>query len=232
MARPLGEKARGPFVGRSVTRIEDRPLVRGQGRFAADVSFAHQLHMRVVRSAQANGRIVAIDCAAARATAGVVAVWTAQDVADIPPIDFRLTRIEGLEPYRQPILARDRVRYVGEPIAVVFATDPYTAEDAADLVTVEVEDLPAVTNANAAPVEFSADHSSEAAVVRKGYGDVAGAFAAAHASIALELKIGRHSGVPLETRGAIAHYDPGRDVIDLYGAAQVPHWNRDALARS
>ena len=80
--------------------------------------------------------------AAARAAPGVVAVWTAADVADIPPIDFRLTRIEGLDPYRQPILAGDRVRYVGEPVAVVFATDPYAAEDAADLVTVEIEALP------------------------------------------------------------------------------------------
>src|ERR1700686_2747711 len=98
------------FVGRSLPRLEDPPLVAGQGRFAADISFAHQLHMRVVRSAQAHGRITSIDIAAARAADGVAAGWTAADVADIPPIDFRLTRIEGLEPYRQPILARDRVR--------------------------------------------------------------------------------------------------------------------------
>ena len=219
-----------PFVGRSVPRLEDAPLVVGQGRFAADISFAHQAHMRVVRAARAHGRVVAIDCAAARLP-GVIAIWTAADVADIPPIDFRLTRIEGLEPYRQPILARDRVRYVGEPIAVVFAIDPYTAEDAADLVAVGIEDLPEVMTADAAPVEFSAGHSTEAAVVRKGYGDVAAASAAAHAIVALELKIGRHSGVPLETRGAIACYDPARDVLELYGAAKVPHWNRDALAR-
>ena len=221
----------GPFVGRSVPRLEDGPLVRGQGRFAADISFAHQLHMRVVRSAHAHGRIIAIDCTAARESAGVIGIWTAAEVADIPPIDFRLTRIEGLEPYRQPILARDRVRYVGEPVAAVFASDPYAAEDAADMVAVEIEDLPAVMTADAAPVEFSAGHSTEAAVVRKGYGDVAAAFAAAHATVALELKIGRHSGVPLETRGAIARYDPARDVLELYGAAKVPHWNRDALAR-
>ena len=157
--------------------------------------------------------------------------WTAADVADIPPIDFRLTRIEGLEPYRQPILARDRVRYVGEPVAVVFATDPYIAEDAADPVTVQIEDLPDVMTAAAAPVEFSAGQSSEAAVVRKGYGDVASAFGAAHSVMTLELKIGRHSGVPLETRGGIARYDPARDVLELYGAAKVLHWNRDALAR-
>jgi aerobic carbon-monoxide dehydrogenase large subunit len=219
------------FVGRSVPRLEDRPLVTGNGRFAADVSFAHQLHMRVVRSAHAHGRIVAVDTVAARAAAGVAAVWTGTDIASIPPIDFRLTRIEGLDPYRQPILAKDRVRYVGEPIAVVFATDPYLAEDAADLIGAEIETLPEITEADAPVGEFSAGHSTEPATVRKGYGDVAAAFAAAHAVVTLELKTGRHSGVPLETRGAIARYDTARDVLELYGAAKVPHWNRDSLAR-
>src|ERR1051325_10996537 len=125
----------GSYVGRSVPRLEDGPLVLGLGRFAADISFAHQIHMRVVRSAHPQGRIVAIETASARASGGVIAIWTAIDVADIPPIDFRLTRIEGLEPYRQPIIARHRVRYVGEPVAVVFASEPYAAEDAADLAT-------------------------------------------------------------------------------------------------
>jgi len=220
-----------PHVGRSLPRLEDRPLVTGQGRFAADVSFAHQLHMRVVRSAHAHGRIVAIDANAARAMPGVVAIWTAADVAAIPPIDFRLTRIEGLEPYRQPILACDRVRYVGEPVAVVFAADPYAAEDAAEAVTAEIEPLTELLAADAPPGEFAAGHSTEAEVVQKGYGDVAAAFAAAREVVALELKIGRHSGVPLETRGAIARYDRARNALELFGAAKVPHWNRDSLAR-
>jgi aerobic carbon-monoxide dehydrogenase large subunit len=220
-----------PYVGRSLPRLEDRPLVTGQGRFAADISFAHQLHMRVVRSAHAHGRIVAVNVDAACAMPGIAAIWTAADVAAIPLIDFRLTRIEGLEPYRQPILARDRVRYVGEPVAVVFAADPYAAEDAADAVAVEIEALLELLAADAAPGEFAAGHSTEAAIVRKGYGDVAAAFAAAHEIVALELKIGRHSGVPLETRGAIARYDAARNVLELFGAAKVPHWNRDTLAR-
>jgi carbon-monoxide dehydrogenase large subunit/6-hydroxypseudooxynicotine dehydrogenase subunit gamma len=217
------------FVGRSVTRLEDWPLVIGNGCFAADVSFAHQVHMRVVRSAHAHARILAIDASAARRAAGVVAVWTSADVAGIPPIDFRLTRIEGLDPYRQPILAKDRVRYVGEPVAVVFATDPYVAEDAADLVNVEFEELPALTAADAPPGSFEIGQSTEVAAVRKGYGDVETAFAAAHAVVALDLKIGRHSGVPMETRGAIARHVRG--ILELHGAAKVPHWNRDALAR-
>ena len=217
------------FVGRSVTRLEDRPLVTGNGRFAADVSFAHQLHMRVVRSPHAHARIRTIDTAAARNVPGVVAIWTTADVADIPPIDFRLTRIEGLDPYRQPILATDRVRYVGEPVAVVFATDPYIAEDAADLVTIEAEPLPALMDADAPPGAFDAGHSTEVALVRKSYGDVEMAFASAHAVVELDLTIGRHSGVPMETRGAIARV--ARGILELHGAAKVPHWNRDALAR-
>src|SRR5262249_51569404 len=124
------------FVGRSVTRLEDRPLVTGRGAFAADVAFPHMLHMRVVRSAHAHGRIISTETSAALKLPGVAAVGTSADVSEIPPIDFRLTRIEGLAPYRQPILARQRVRYVGEPVAAVFATDPYVAEDAADLVAV------------------------------------------------------------------------------------------------
>src|SRR6516162_8938382 len=135
------------FVGRSVTRLEDRPLVTGRGAFAADVAFPHMLHMRVVRSGHAHGRIMSIDAGAALKLAGVVAVWTSADVSEISPIDFRLTRIEGLAPYRQPILARQRVRYVGEPVAAVFATDPYVAEDAADLVAVAVEELPVILDA-------------------------------------------------------------------------------------
>jgi aerobic carbon-monoxide dehydrogenase large subunit len=217
------------YVGRSVPRLEDGPLVTGRGRFAADVSFAHQLHMRVVRSAHAHARIVAIDIQAARAAPGVVAVWTWGDVADVPPIDFRLTRIEGLDPYRQPILASDRVRYVGEPVAAVFATDAYLAEDAADLVIVEVEELPALLAADAPPGTFSGNHSSEVACVRKGFGDVDAAFALAHTVVSLDLAVGRHSGVPMETRGAIARQSRG--VLELHGAAKVPHWNRDTLAR-
>jgi carbon-monoxide dehydrogenase large subunit/6-hydroxypseudooxynicotine dehydrogenase subunit gamma len=218
-------------VGKSVPRLEDAPLVTGRGRFAGDIAFPHMVHMRVVRSSHAHGRIVSIDTAAARAAPGVVAVWTFADVADIPPIDFRLTRIEGLAAYRQTILATGRVRYVGDPVAAVFATDPYLAEDAADLVDVVVEELPVVLDAGAAPGEFDTGRSTEAAVVEKSYGDLATAFSAAHAVVELDLAIGRHSGVPIETRGAIGRYDAGRDVLELHGVAKVPHWNRDNIAR-
>jgi CO/xanthine dehydrogenase Mo-binding subunit len=218
-------------VGQRVRRHEDRPLVTGHGRFAADISFPHQLYMRVVRSPVAHGRLGQVDASAALAIEGVVAVWSAADTRDIPAIDFRLTRVEGLDPYRQPILATDRVRYVGEPVAVVFAEDPYLAEDAADVVSVDIEELPVCLDAAGALGEFAPGLMSEPAVVRKSYGDVEEAFRNAHAVVELELAIGRHSGVPLECRGAVARYDAARDVLELHGAAKVPHWNRDAIAR-
>ena len=140
------------FVGRSVPRLEDRPLVTGQrpvcGRrgLSAHAPYAggafglrawpHLSHRYAARRWRCR----------ASSRSGPSA-----DVADIPPIDFRLTRIEGLAPYRQPILARQRVRYVGEPVAAVFADDPYLAEDAADLVDVEIEELPVILDADAAP---------------------------------------------------------------------------------
>lgn len=218
------------IIGKPLKRLEDPPLLTGQGRFASDISFPGQLAMRVVRSGYAHGRIVSIDTSAARALPGVFAVWTADDIADLPPIDVRLTKIEGLAPYRQHVLARDKVRYVGEPVAVVFASDAYVAEDAADLVTVEIEELPAVLDAAGVTGEFAPDLSTEVVVIRKGYGDAEAAFRNAHHIVSLTLNVGRHSGVPLETRGAIARYDAARDMLEMYGAAKVPHWNRDQIA--
>jgi aerobic carbon-monoxide dehydrogenase large subunit len=219
------------LIGRSLERLEDRPLLLGRGRFAADVSFEGQLVMRVVRSTHAHAKLLRIDVSAACALEGVHAVWTAADTSAIPPIDIRLTRIAGLEVYRQSVLASEQVRYVGEPVAAVFAEDGYLAEDAADLIVVEVEDLPVLLAAEAEPREFSPGLSTEVTCLRKGYGNVDAAFAAAHAVVALDLAIGRHSAVPIETRGAIARYDAARDVLELYGAAKVPHWNRDQIAR-
>ena len=206
-------------------------MLLGQGRFADDISFPDQLHMRMVRSEHAHGRVIAIEIAAARALPGVIAVWTGADIKDLPPIDFRDPAAEALKPYRQPALAQDMVRYVGEPVAAIFATDPYLAEDAAALVTVEVEELPPLMSASDAPGEFAQLLSTEPVILRNSYGDLDAAFAAATHIIELELSVGRHSGVPLETRGALARYDAARDVLELYGAAKVPHRTRDNLAR-
>ena len=222
-------------IGRSLPRIEDRPLLLGAGRFAADGGAPDQLHMRVVRSPVAFGRIRGIETAEAAALAGVVAIWTIRDIDDLPPIDFRQMGLQGLAPYRQWVLARDYVRYVGEPIAVVFAIDPYLAEDAADLVFSDIDELEAHLDATLEPVAFMPEvHpglTSEPAVLQRSYGDIESAFAAADRIIEVEARIGRHSGVPLETRGALAVHDESRDVVTLYGAAKVPHYNRDAISR-
>ncbi|KAA0076302.1 xanthine dehydrogenase family protein molybdopterin-binding subunit [Tardiphaga sp. P9-11] len=223
--------AKATLVGKSVLRKEDGPLLRGQGKFAADINFPNQLHMRVVRSTYAHGNIVSVDLASALAIPGVVAAWSFADVADIPPIDFRLTRLEQLAAYRQTILAKDKVRYVGDPVAVVFAEDPYLAEDAAEHVKVEIEELPVILQADGEIGEFRNGLPTETALIKKGYGDVDGAFANAHAVVSLSLSIGRHSGVPMETRGAIGRYIAETDMLEMYGAAKVPHWNRDQLAK-
>jgi carbon-monoxide dehydrogenase large subunit len=219
------------WIGRSVTRLEDPPLVTGRGCYAGDISFPHQLHMRIVRSNVAHGRIISIDTRAAGAVPGVFAAWTAADIPDVAPIDFREGRIERLEPFRQPVLATDRVRYVGEPIAAVFAEDPYVAEDAAELVVADIEELPVLLDARGEPGDHSPDRDTEAAIVRQAYGDLDTAFRAAHAIVALELTVGRHTGVPIETRGAIGRYDAARDVLELHGAAKIPHASRNLLAR-
>src|SRR5262245_19150809 len=94
------DSQQSPVVGAPVARLEDVPLVTGHGLFAADVTFPDMLHMRVVRSPVAHGRIVGVDTSAARSAPGVVAVWTINDIADLPPIDFRDDRVEPLIPFR------------------------------------------------------------------------------------------------------------------------------------
>jgi CO/xanthine dehydrogenase Mo-binding subunit len=226
------------FVGRSVFRLEDRPLLTGRGNFVADLSFPRQLHMRIVRSAWAHARIVSIEVEAALAPPGVVAVWTSRDIADLAPIGLREgigTRAadsERLKPYLQPVLARERVRYVGEPVAAIFAEDSYLAEDAAELVEVRVEELPPLLAADDPSGELAPGRGSEADIIRKSYGDIEAAFAAADEIVELDLSVGRHSGVPLETRGALARHDPATRVVELYGAAKIPHVTRNLLARA
>jgi len=226
----MSAEPKKPFVGQSVERLEDAPLIVGRGAYVGDINFPHQLHMRIVRSAHAHGRIVAIDSAAAQALPGVFAVWTAADIPEVPPIDFREGSIPAFDPYRQLVLARERVRYVGDPVAAVFATDAYVAEDAADLVTMEIEELPPVLDAQMTG-EYAPGHNTEAAIIRQGYGDVDAVFATAPHIVEMELTVGRHSGVPLETRGAIGRFDAARGILELHGAAKIPHRIQELLSR-
>src|SRR3984893_3260391 len=156
----------GRVLGRSVSRLEGPPLLTGRGQFVGDIGFPRQLHMRVVRSPYAHAVLRAVDIAGALAAPGVIAVWVGADIADLPPIDFRDPAAEALRPYRQPLLAQQRLRYVGEPVAAVFATDPYLAEDAAELVMIDADELVPVLAADAAPGNFVPGQSTEALVLR------------------------------------------------------------------
>ena len=172
----------------------------------------------MVRSPVAHGRILGIS---ADDVPGTVRVITAADLPRLHRIPVRLA-VDGpvLDDFLQPVLASEVVRYVGEPVAVVAGQDPYACEDAAELVTVDIDPLPAVVHAAGGVI---------AATLRAGYGDVDAAFAAAAHVVTAELAIGRHSGVPLEPRCLVAIPRAGGG-LDIHGMTKVPVFNRDLLA--
>ena len=219
------------LIGKSVPRLEDRALLTGTGQFAGDYNFPGQLHMRVVRSPVAHGRILGIDTAEAAAMPGVFAIWTGADVADIHPIRIRPgSALQDLDKCLQPILAQGVVRYVGEPVAVVFADDAYRAEDAAELVAPDIEELEPLLDQMAPPGAFAPGISTEPSVFVRSFGDVEAAFAAAAHVFDFEFSIGRHTGMPMETRGALALWNDEKGQLEFHAAAKVPHNNRIALA--
>lgn len=222
-------------VGASHTRIEDRRLLRGAGRFVDDVDLPGMCALRVVRSPVASGRIRAVRTEGAVALPGVRLVLTGADLADVAPIPMRLQLTsDDLTDVLQPVLAHDRVRYVGEPLAVVVADDPYLAEDAAEAVVADVEPLPAVLDAVAAvqpdAPRLRQQRPNDVAVLDVGFGDVDAAFADAHEVVEVVVRVARQSGVPLETRGVLAGPD-GDGRLTLWGMTKVPHFNRRVLAR-
>lgn len=219
------------MIGDSVRRVEDVRLLRGEGRFVADIDLPRQLHLRIVRSHCAHGLITHISSGAALAVPGVVAVWTGADVAAVPPIDFRMVGAKPMAPYRQPILARRRVRYVGEPVAAVFAEDAYVAEDGADAVLVDIDDLEPVLDTSGPVGTFDDGLDTEPYRFTARAGDTEPAFASAHRVITARWSVGRHSAVPLECRGIVAAYHRHSGVLELLGAAKVPFQNREILSR-
>lgn len=224
--------ARKRILGTRLRRLEDPPLITGVGRYADDINFPDQLYMRVFRSPLANAKVMSINTAAAAAVNGVAGVWLHEDISDLGPIDFRADKsAEELKGYRQYCLAKDRVRYVGDPIAVVFADDPYLAEDAAELIEFNAEPLPVISDADQEPGEFNPGLSSEAGLLTHTYGDIQSVFENAHLVVDVDLRTGRHSGVPMETRGAIGVFHKEANKLELYGAAKIPHRNQDTLVR-
>jgi carbon-monoxide dehydrogenase large subunit len=208
-------------IGERVPRKEDARLLRGLGRFGDDQDRPGQLHLRVVRSPVAHGRITELRTSAASEVDGVVRVLTAADLPDRRiPVRLKVQGID-LDGHLQPVLARDVVRYVGEPVAVVLAEDPYVAEDAAELVEMDIAELPVVVETV---------QGTCAAEFELGYGDVDKAFAAAEHIVEVEFDVGRHSAVPMEPRALLADVDPATGVLRIYGMTKVPVFNRDVLA--
>ena len=222
-------------IGARLARKEDPRLLRGAGRFGADRSAPGQVWARIVRSPVAHGRLRSVSTSRASAAAGVLAVVTAADLPGRLEIPVRLD-VQGIDlsSYLQPVLAAGVVRYVGEPLAVVVATDPYLAEDAAELVDVDIDEAPAVLDAAAAAGPGSPrlfPGGNVAADFTLGYGDVAAAFARADHVVETEVRIGRHGAVPLEPRTLLAEPDPVSGGLSIYGMTKVPVFNRDLLAR-
>jgi 2-furoyl-CoA dehydrogenase large subunit len=224
----------GRWVGKSVERVEDAALLTGRGCYIDDLGIKPgTLEAAVLRSPHAHADIISIDTDAARALPGIAAVITGADLANITA--------SLVASVRAPIDARpiavDRVRYVGEPVAVVVATDRYVAEDAFDLIEVSYRLRPAVVNPLAAlvpdaPVLHEAVGSNLISDRRFCYGDPDAAFAAAARRIAVSTHYPRNTGSPIETYGVVAEYAPHEDAYDIMTNFQGPFSLHAVAARA
>jgi carbon-monoxide dehydrogenase large subunit len=232
----MGGKGLGSWIGAPIRRREDRRLVTGRGKFAADIRLPDMLSAVIFRSPHAHARIRSLDLDAARRVPGVVAAWGAAELADVGRIPMRMSpRTEVVQCLQRPI-AIDKVRYVGEPMAVILATDRYCAEDALEMVAVEFEEFPAVTHAvealaPGAPIIHEGFGRNLAERIVMDRGDAQRALAQAAVRVAHRFQVQRHTGVPMETRGLLARYDAGTGVLTMWGPTKVPHYNRSVLAR-
>lgn len=223
------------LIGSPLERVEDFRLLRGRGQFIADINREGQYHAVILRSPVAHGLLRNIDAAAALTLPGVHAVLTARDLgAAVPVIPLRLQPLPELAPFRQPMLAEEKVRYVGEPLGVVIADSQAIAEDALDLIEVEIEELPAITNrmeaAAAATVLFEEHGSNESLQWHAEPGDADAAFASADYVRRETFKVQRHAALFLEPRGFVAEWDGGAQKLTVWGAAKVAFANRKILA--
>lgn len=228
-------RAAQPYVGQPIPRVEDPRFLTGTGSYGADFELTGQLHARIVRSQVGHGTIRSIDTAAAARRPGVVRVITAQDLPDVR-IPIRLFATENAQRVLQSPLARDRVRYVGEPVAVVVAVDSYAAEDAADEIAVDVEPLEAVIDPVAAaeqsaPLVHPAIGTNVIDRVTARHGQaIDELFERAAVVLHQHFSVQRHGAVPLEPRCLLADNDPSNGRLTVWGAAKVKHFNRRILA--
>jgi carbon-monoxide dehydrogenase large subunit len=227
------------YTGASVRRSEDPRILAGRGRYIADLKLPQMLHAAFVRSPLAHGRVLAVDPSAARALPGIVAVFTGAELAEmtIPGPDPLLAMMGVGGPMPEySLLATDKVRFVGDPVAVVVAENRYLAEDGCELVEVDYEDLPPIVNAGAAlapgsPAVFAnvgdnivGPHS------RREHGDVPGTFAGADRVAEFHIDVHRHQNVPMEGRGVVASYDAGSGTMTIHAATQSVHVTRMGVA--
>jgi carbon-monoxide dehydrogenase large subunit len=218
------------YIGSRVRRKEDVRLLRGIGKYVGDIHRAGMVHAAILRSTQAHARIVKIDTATALCLPGVVGILTAADMPGVKPIPMRTGVIPGLERSQQTPIATAKVRYVGDPIAVIVAENRYIAEDALDLIEVEYASLGAVTDARAsmqpgAPQLHDATPNNIAANFQVDVGDVKSAFQGCDVIIEEEFSTQRHSAVPLENRGLVAEWDEGRGLLTMWGPTKMTHTN-------
>jgi carbon-monoxide dehydrogenase large subunit len=222
-------------IGSPIERIEDLRFLRGRGQFVDDVPCEGALHAAILRSGLAHGRIRRIDAGAARSCPGVHAVITASDLGAVPVIPMRQERLPQFEPYLQPVLARDKVRYVGEPLALVIADSAPRAEDALEAIAVDIEPLPPVADrvaarADASPL-FEATGTNHVMTLTALRGDADAAFRDAPYVRRERFAVQRFSAVPMEPRGLLARWDEESGRLTVHGACKVPFHNRRILAR-
>ena len=225
------------YIGQPIARREDVRFLTGRARYVDDVKLPGMLHAAVVRSPHAHARILGIDGSEALGMAGVVAVLSFRDLEEaVEPrtIPMRRGSFEGLERFLQYPFARDKVRYAGDPVAVVVAESRRVAEDAADRVRVSYEVLAAVADVHRSlegdALLFEEQGTNVAYEFSGELGDTDDAFGSAEYVREEEFYCHRHTGNPLETRGLVASYDAGRHEMTVWGETKVPHFNRGVLA--
>jgi aerobic carbon-monoxide dehydrogenase large subunit len=224
-----------PLIGQDIRRVEDERFLRGAGRFVDDVHCPGALHAVFVRSTYAHARIVTVALEEARARPGVVMVATAGDVQQAKPIPVRAT-VEGALALSAPLLASDRVRYLGEPIAVVLAEDRGLAEDAARALEIDYDPLPVAASAQAA-LALDAPRLHDELTNNICYdmqlssGDVEAAFREAATIVCVTARHQRLAPTALEPRCVLAEPD-GQGGLTLWLSSQAPFRARDTLVHT
>ena len=218
------------YIGSRIKRKEDPRLLRGVGKYVGDIHRVGMVHAAILRSTHAHARISKVDTSQALRLEGVIGVLTAADMPGLKTIPMRTGRIPGLERSQQFPIATTKVRYVGDPVAVVVAASRYIAEDAIELIDVAYEAVGPVTDARqsmqaGAPQLHDAVPNNIAANFQVDVGDVDGAFADCDLILEEEFSTQRHGAVPLETRGLVAEFDEGRGLLTMWGPTKMTHTN-------